>query len=173
RTGEPRPGSPGLCPSMKTPDVKFSNLDKVFFPETGFTKGDLIQYYLKATPYILPHLKDRPVTLIRFPDGVTGEKFYEKNAPRYAPKWIKTFGVARRQHEGEVNYIVVNDARTLAWCANLAAIEFHPFLHRIPKVEQPTHVAFDLDPGEGADLLTCIRVAQLIREILSGLKLEA
>jgi bifunctional non-homologous end joining protein LigD len=159
--------------SAAAPDVTFSNLDKVFFPETGFTKGDLIQYYLKAAPYILPHLKDRPVTLIRFPDGVTGKKFYEKNAPKYAPAWIRTFGVARRQHAGEVNYIVVNDARTLAWCANLAAIEFHPFLHRIPKVQQPTHVAFDLDPGEGADLLTCIRVAQLIREILSGLKLEA
>jgi bifunctional non-homologous end joining protein LigD len=165
--------SPMKKASPAASDVKFSNLDKVFFPETGFTKGDLIQYYLKAAPYILPHLKNRPVTLIRFPDGVTGEKFYEKNAPKYAPEWIKTFGVARRHHEGEVNYIVVNDARTLAWCANLAAIEFHPFLHRIPQVQRPTHVAFDLDPGEGSDLLTCIRVARLIREILSGLKLEA
>jgi len=159
--------------SSSPPDVTFTHVDKVFFPQTGFTKGDLIQYYLSAAPYILPHLKDRPVTLIRYPDGVTGEKFYEKNAPKYAPKWIKTFGVDRRQHPGEVNYIIVNDARTLAWCANLAAIEFHPFLHRIPQIGRPTYVAFDLDPGEGADLLTCIRVALLIREILAGLKLEA
>jgi bifunctional non-homologous end joining protein LigD len=158
---------------MKSPDVKFSNLDKVFFPETGFTKGELIQYYLKAAPYMLPHLKDRPVTLIRFPDGVAGHKFYEKNAPKYAPAWIDTFDVARRREAGEVKYIVVNDSRTLAWCANLAAIEFHPFLHRTSDINRPTYVAFDLDPGEGSDILTCIKVAQLIRKILGGLDLEA
>jgi bifunctional non-homologous end joining protein LigD len=154
-------------------EVKFSNLDKVFFPKTKFTKGDLIQYYIAIAPYMLPHLRDRPVTLIRFPNGVTGEKFYEKNAPKFTPDWVATFGVARRHHEGEINYILINDANTLAWCANLAAIELHPFLHRAANIDCPTHVAFDLDPGEGSDLLTCIRVAFLLKEITDQLGLEA
>ncbi len=158
--------------AAKTPDVKFSNVEKMFFPETGFTKGDLIRYYVGVAPFILPHLRRRPVTLIRFPDGVTGEKFYEKNAPKFAPPWVKTFAVPRRAHEGEINYIVIDDVKTLAWCANLAAIELHPFLHRAPAIDRPTHVAFDLDPGEGADLLTCIRVARLIKEKMDGLGLE-
>src|SRR3954465_63683 len=141
-----------MAPRAKPPEVKFSNLTKLFFPEGKFTKGEVINYYVKVAPYILPHLKDRPVTLIRFPDGVTGEKFYEKNVPSFAPEWIKTHGVARRRQEGKTNYIVINDAPTLAWCANLAAIELHPFLHRIKNLEQPTHVVFDFDPGEGSDL---------------------
>ena len=155
------------------PEVKFSNLDKIFFPTGAFTKGDLIKYYIAVAPYLLPHLKNRPVTLIRFPNGVNGEKFYEKNAPSFAPPWIETFEVPRRHHEGTINYILINDANALAWCANLAAIELHPFLHRIENLDRPTHVALDLDPGEGADLLTCIRVAFLVKELTDGLGLEA
>jgi bifunctional non-homologous end joining protein LigD len=155
------------------PEVKFTNLDKVFFPLSGFTKGQMIQYYVDVAPFILPHLKRRPVTLIRFPDGVTGEKFYEKNVPRFAPEWIKTHAVDRRHHPGQTNYILIEDAPTLAWCANLAAVELHPFLHRVPKLDQPTHIVFDLDPGEGSDLLTCARVAFLIKEITDGLGLTA
>src|SRR5688572_7198525 len=101
----------------KEPAVKFTNLDKVLFPEAKFTKGEMIRYYVDAAPFILPHLKDRPVTLIRFPDGVGAESFYEKNAPRFAPDWIKTFPVPRQHHEGTINYILINDAQTLAWCA--------------------------------------------------------
>ncbi len=157
----------------KDHEVKFSNLDKIFFPETGFTKGEMIQYYLDVAPHLLPHLKQRPVTVIRFPDGITGEKFYEKNAPKFAPSWIKTHAVDRRRHAGHINYILINDAPTLAWCANLAAIELHPFLHRATKLEQPTHIVFDLDPGEGSDLLTCARVAFLIKEVTDGLGLQA
>jgi bifunctional non-homologous end joining protein LigD len=156
----------------KTPEIKFSNTDKVFFP-TGFTKGEMIKYYLEVAPYILPHLEDRPVTLIRFPDGAKGESFYEKNAPGFAPEWIDTFKVPRREHEGFINYILINKAETLGWCANLAAIELHPFLHRAPKLDQPTAVAFDLDPGEGADLLTCIEVARLLKEVFDQLGLES
>jgi bifunctional non-homologous end joining protein LigD len=152
--------------------VSFTNTDKVFFP-SGFTKGEMIRYYLEIAPFLLPHLKDRPVTLIRFPDGVKGESFYEKNAPGFAPDWIKTFAVARREHEGHINYILINSAETLAWCANLAAIELHPFLHRAPQVERPTHVAFDLDPGEGADIFTCIEVAVLLRGVFDGLGLDS
>lgn len=153
--------------------VKFSNLEKIFFPKTGFTKGELIRYYIEVAPFILPHLRGRPVTLIRFPDGVEGEKFYEKNVPRFAPAWVKTAKVKRRSEPGEINYILINDAETLAWCANLAAIELHPFLHRAKNVDQPTAVAFDFDPGEGADLRDCIRVGFLVKTILDELGLEA
>lgn len=163
----PRRSSPAL------PEVKFSNLDKPMFPKAGFTKGDMMRYYVEAAPFILPHLKDRPVTLIRFPDGIDGESFYEKNAPRFAPAWIKTFPVPRQHHEGTINYILINDARALAWCANLASIEFHAFLHRARSLDTPTHVAFDLDPGEGADLLTCAEVAFLLKEVLDGLGLAS
>ena len=152
--------------------VTFSSLDKIYFP-SGFTKGEMIRYYLEVARWLLPHLHDRPITLIRFPEGVKGESFYEKNAPGHAPSWIETFRVPRQHHEGHINYILVNNAETLAWCANLGAIELHPFLHRVPKIDTPTHVAFDLDPGEGADILTCVEVAVRLREVFDGLGLEA
>lgn len=154
------------------PEVSFSNLHKVFFPQTGFTKGDLIKYYIDIAPALLPHFHERPVTVIRMPDGVSGEKFYEKNAPRFAPPWVKTSPVPRSEG-GIINYIRLNDAPTLAWCANNGAVELHPFLHRAAALQRPTHLAFDLDPGEGTDLLTCIEVAHLIRDLLARLKLEA
>ena len=153
-------------------EVKFTHLDKVFFPATGFTKGDLVKYYVAVAPHILPHLRDRPVTLIRYPDGVSGEKFFEKNAPSFAPSWVRTAAVARRHRAGSINYILINDAPTLAWCANLAAIELHPFLHRAIRPDRPTHVAFDLDPGEGTDLLGCIRVAFLVKQVMDGFGLR-
>ncbi|MFT3781960.1 MAG: non-homologous end-joining DNA ligase [Nibricoccus sp.] len=152
-------------------EVKLSNLQKVFFPETGFTKGELIKYYIEVAPYILPHLADRPVTLIRYPDGVTGEKFYEKNAPKFTPSWVKTFAVPRHE-TGVINYILVNDASALAWCANLAAIELHPFLHRVPELDRPTHLVFDLDPGEGSSLLECIEVASELKRTMEKLGLQ-
>jgi bifunctional non-homologous end joining protein LigD len=154
-------------------EVAFTHLEKIFFPKDGFTKGDMIKYYLDVAPYLLPHLKNRPVTLIRFPDGVTGQRFYAKNAPAFTPAWIKTFAVPRRRHDGEVNYILINDAPTLGWCANLGALELHPFLHRSPAIDKPTHIAFDLDPGDGADILACVRVALLVKEILDELGLES
>lgn len=158
---------------MPTRQVQFTNLEKVFFPKAKFTKGDLIKYYVEVAPYLLPHLKNRPVTLVRFPDGITGERFYEKNVPRFAPAWIKTTDVARKSAPGTTRYIVINDASTLAWCANLAALEFHPFLHRTANLQRPTSVVFDLDPGAGANLLTCIRVALHLKAILDPLGLTA
>lgn len=154
------------------PNVSFTNLNKVFFPKTGFTKGELIKYYVDIAPVLLPHFRDRPVTLIRMPDGVTGETFYEKNAPGFTPGWVKTTPVPRAEG-GVINYILINDAPTLAWCANNGAVELHPFLHRAKNIHRPTHIAFDLDPGTGADILSCIEVAHLIREVLTGLKLDA
>ena len=152
--------------------VTFTNPGKEYFP-SGFTKGEMIQYYLEVAPFMVPHLRDRPVTLIRFPEGVRGESFYEKNAPKHTPDWVTTYQVPRRHREGHINYILINNAETLAWCANLGAIELHPFLHRVPKIDVPTHVAFDLDPGEGADIFTCVEVALLLKELFGGLGLES
>jgi bifunctional non-homologous end joining protein LigD len=145
----------------------------VYFPAAGFTKGEMIRYYLEVAPHILPHLDDRPVTLIRFPEGVKGESFYEKNAPQHTPEWVTTFDVPRRRHHGHIHYILVNNPETLAWCANLGAIELHPFLHRAPAIDRPTHVAFDLDPGEGSDIFTCIDVALRLKSVFDRLKLES
>src|SRR3954468_2857547 len=116
--------------------VTFSHPEKRYFP-SGFTKGEMLKYYIGIAPMMLPHLRDRPVTLIRFPEGAKGESFYEKNAPAHAPEWIETFPVPRRKHEGNINYILINNAETLAWCANLGSIEFHPFLHKVPAHDRP------------------------------------
>ncbi len=152
--------------------VQVSNLDKVLYPENQFTKAQVIDYYIRVSEYLLPHFRDRPVTLKRYPDGVRGEFFYEKDAPRFAPKWIQTFPVPRRAGGADICYILVNDLPTLVWCANAASLELHPFLHRVPELQRPTSVVFDLDPGEGADILSCVEVAFLLRELLAGLQLE-
>ncbi|HUR57561.1 MAG TPA: ATP-dependent DNA ligase, partial [Opitutaceae bacterium] len=102
--------------SRKAPAVSFSNLDKVFFPATGFTKGDLIRYYIEVAPVLIPHFRGRPVTLIRMPNGVKGERFYEKNAPGHTPDWVPRTTVPKSEG-GEINYLMLDDARTLAWCA--------------------------------------------------------
>src|ERR1041385_1764127 len=149
--------------------VPVSNLEKILFPHGRVTKAQVIDYYLRVSEYVLPHLRDRPVTLKRFPNGALGEFFYEKDAPGFTPDWIQTFPVPRRESEGTIRYILVNDRATLVWLANLANLEIHPFLHRVPHIDQPTSIVFDLDPGEGADVLTCARVAFLIREIFDKL----
>ncbi|HVV73754.1 MAG TPA: non-homologous end-joining DNA ligase, partial [Verrucomicrobiae bacterium] len=148
-----------------------SNLDKVLYPGAGFTKAQVLDYYRRVAPLLLPHFRGRPVTLVRFPEGVFGEAFYEKDAPGYAPPWIKTFPVPRGEG-GVIHYILINDVPTLMWVANLAALELHPFLHRVPRLEVPTHIVFDLDPGEGVDLLACGKVALLVRGVLTRLGLD-
>lgn len=152
--------------------VTVTNLEKVFYPAAGFTKGHVIDYYIRVAKYLLPHLEDRPVTLKRYPNGVGGEFFYEKDAPGYTPSWVKTFPVPRRSRESDICYVLVNDLATLVWCANIATIEFHPFLHRAPAIGRPTEVVFDLDPGEGSSLLACAEVAFILRELLDALKLK-
>jgi bifunctional non-homologous end joining protein LigD len=153
--------------------VRISNLEKVFYPETGFTKGQVIDYYIRVSQYLLPHFRDRPVTLKRFPDGIHGQAFYEKHRPRFTPDWIRTFPVPRRTGGPDIQYILVNDLATLVWCANAASIELHPFLHQAPEIQQPTSVVFDLDPGEGADIRGCIKVAFLLKDVLGRLGLES
>jgi bifunctional non-homologous end joining protein LigD len=155
------------------PDVALSNPDKVLFPAAGFTKADLRRYDLAVAPYMLPHLRNRPITLKRYPDGVLAKSFWEKDAPSYRPAWVKTTPVPRATGGRDIQYTLVNDARTLAWCANLAAIELHPFLHRAAAIHRPTTVVFDLDPGEGRDILDCAEVAVLLRDTLARLGLRS
>lgn len=154
-------------------EIRISNPDKLLYPAAGFTKAQVIDYYVRAAPWMLPHLRGRPVTLKRFPNGVGGEFFYEKDAPGFTPEWVRTFPVPRRTGESDIRYIVIDDLPTLVWCANLASLELHPFLHRAPEIGRPTAVVFDLDPGEGADILTCARIALLLRDTLTGLGLNS
>ncbi|MBV9085399.1 MAG: non-homologous end-joining DNA ligase [Acidobacteriaceae bacterium] len=152
--------------------VPVSNLEKVFYPESGFTKAQVIDYYIRVSEFLLPHMRNRPVTLKRFPDGVRGQAFYEKDAPGFTPKWIQTFPVPRRAGGTPIQYILINDLPTLVWCANAAAIELHPFLHCAPELQRPTSVVFDLDPGVGSDILTCAQVAFIVKDGLQRLGLE-
>ena len=153
--------------------IEIASPDKVLYPGGRFTKQQVVEYYLHAARWLLPHLKNRPVTLKRFPEGVHGEFFYEKDAPSFTPKWVKTFPVPRREGGPPINYILINDARTLGWVASIAALELHPFLHRVPEIDQPTAVVFDLDPGEGANVLDCCDVALLLRDVFTDLRLKS
>jgi bifunctional non-homologous end joining protein LigD len=121
--------------------IPVSNLAKVLYAAAQFTIRQVIDYYVQVSPYMLPHLKDRPVTLQRFPDGVRGQSFYEKDAPRFTPDWVRTFPVPRREGGRDIRYIVVDDVATLAWLANIASLEIHPFLHRVPHLQQQTRTA--------------------------------
>ena len=152
--------------------VTVSNLDKVMFPAAGFTKAQVIEYYVDAANFLLPHLKQRPVTLKRYPDGTAGAHFYEKNAPSHTPDWVGTFAAPRRTGGTDIRYVMLNDLPALVWSANLANLEIHPFLHRAPRIGRPSYVVFDLDPGEGADVLTCGEVAALLRRRLAALRLK-
>jgi bifunctional non-homologous end joining protein LigD len=153
--------------------LQVSNLDKLMYPAAGFAKADVIDYYIKVSKYMLPHLRNRPLTLKRYPDGVTGQHFYEKDAPSHTPAWIKRAVVPRRGRAGDIRYILINDISSLVWAANLASLEMHVFLARSPKIDRPTFIVFDLDPGEGADVLDCARVSLWIRDLLESLKLKS
>jgi bifunctional non-homologous end joining protein LigD len=153
--------------------LKLSNLEKVFYPETGFRKADLIDYYIRIAPVILPYLEQRPLTLKRYPDGVSGEYFYEKQCPSHKPKFVETSCVYSKAKRHDICYCLANDLPSLLWAVNLASIEMHVFLARKPRLELPTMMVFDLDPGEPADVMDCARVAIWLREALDGLKLKA
>jgi bifunctional non-homologous end joining protein LigD len=152
--------------------VQVSNLEKVLYPGGRFTKAQVIEYYTRVAKYLLPHLKNRPVTLKRYPDGVFGDFFYEKDAPSFTPHWVKRFPVPRSEGGPKINYILINDLPALVWVANTASLELHPFLHRAPHLDRPTSIVFDLDPGEGADVLTCAQVALLLKKLCEGLDMK-
>jgi bifunctional non-homologous end joining protein LigD len=150
--------------------LSLSNLDKVMYPETGFTKGQVIDYYTRVAPVLLPHLRDRPLTLKRYPNGVEGQYFYEKQCPSHRPDWVRSEPVELRSKT--IDFCVCDDLPTLVWLANLADLELHPSLSKVPEVERPTLMAFDLDPGAPAGIAECCEVALILRDALSGIGLE-
>jgi bifunctional non-homologous end joining protein LigD len=160
------PAGAGAEVTVGTRTLKLSNLDKVLWPGTGFTKGQLIEYYGRIAETMVPHLDSRPITLRRWPNGVDGASFYEKNCPSHRPPWVESVRM------GDVNYCLLNEPAALVWVANLAAIELHPSLATGRDLECPTTVVFDLDPGPPADILTCARVAHIVRDTLDRLGLR-
>src|SRR5436309_563252 len=153
--------------------IQVSNLDKVLYPKVGFTKGQVIDYYIRVAPVLLPHLKDRPLTMKRYPNGVEGEFFYEKNCPSHRPKWVQTAKVWSEGNERIMHYCLANDLPTLVWAGNLADLELHTSLSRKNNIERPTVMVFDLDPGAPADIVQCCQVGLWLRELLGGMKLKS
>jgi DNA ligase D len=146
--------------------IEPSNLAKPFWPDDGLTKGDLLDYFDRMAPLILPELRDRPLTVIRYPDGAGGPGFYQKETPKYAPSWVRTLTLPSGGKRGEVRYTVCNSKRTLMWLANQASIELHPWLSRLDRLERPTHVVLDIDPPEG-DFDRAVQAALLTRDVLA------
>ena len=153
--------------------IQVSNLDKVLYPKVGFTKGQVIDYYIRVAPVLLPHLRDRPLTMKRYPNGVEGEFFYEKNCPSHRPKWVKTAKVWSESNDRMMNYCLVQDLPTLVWAANLADLELHTSLSRKNNIERPSMMVFDLDPGATADIVQCCQVGLWLRDLLAGMKLKS
>jgi bifunctional non-homologous end joining protein LigD len=148
-------------------ELKLTNLDKVLYPEAGFTKGEVVDYYAKVAPAIVPHLTGRAVTLRRFPEGVDDldAAFFEKRCPKHRPKWVKTARVEAGPHAGKIDFCVCDSLPTLIWMAQLAAIELHPSLSLSRAPKRPTVLAFDLDPGPPADIVDCCRVGLRLRDL--------
>jgi len=149
--------------------VETSNEDKVFFPDDGITKGDLIEYYKQAAEFLLPHVKDRPIMMRRFPDGIRGESFYQKEAGDYFPDWITRVEV--QKEGGSVTHVVCNNAATLVYLANQASIELHPWLSRADKLDYPDQLIVDLDPP-GDDFGLARFAAKVLRELFDELRLK-
>ena len=169
-----------LMPARTTTDfeieghhVPVSNVQKVLYPETGFTKGDLVQYYVDLGPVLLPHLKDRALTMKRYPDGVGKFFFYEKNCPSYRPKWVRTAPVYSHGRGATMHYCLANNLASLVWMAGLADLELHTSLALKSRIEQPTVMVFDLDPGEGRHAVHCAQVAFWLKEKLAALQLAS
>jgi bifunctional non-homologous end joining protein LigD len=154
-------------------DLKLTNLEKVLYPAAGFTKKDVIDYYVRIAPAILPHLKGRALTRKRYPDGVDGEPFFEKNAPSHRPPWVKTAPIWSEGNRRTVHYVLADDLATLVWLANLAALELHPSLALAKDITCPTEMVFDLDPGPPANIVQCCQVALWLREIFEHFGLQS
>ncbi len=149
-----------------------SNPDKVMYPETGFTKRDVLNFYLGISPVLLPHLQNRPITLKRYPNGVNGLFFYERRCPLHRPAWVKTAPVPSTEH-AEVHQCVINDAQSLSWIVNLASLELHTLLSTGSDLERPVMLMFDLDPGPPAGLVECAEVAFELKTLFDSLRLQA
>src|SRR5438477_19820 len=150
-----------------------SNLNKVLYPKAGFTKGEIIDYYIRIAPVLLPHLKDRPLTMKRYPNGVDQPFFYEKNCPVHRPTWVKTAKVWSEGNQRDMHYCLAQDLPTLVWAANLADIELHTSLARKKDITRPTMMVFDLDPGAPADIVQCCQVGLWLRDLLTNMNLKS
>jgi bifunctional non-homologous end joining protein LigD len=159
--------------------LTLSNLDKVLYPEVGFTKAEVLDYYTRIAPVLLPHLENRPLTFKRYPDGVEGKFFFEKNAPSHAPDWVRKVTLASpgsTKNRDTISYAVVCDLPTLVWAANLATLELHVPMWRVTargKPKNPDLLVFDLDPGPPATIVECCEVAQHVRAVLDDDGLSA
>ncbi len=154
-------------------ELELTNLEKVLYPAAGFTKGQMVDYYREIAPVLLPHLRGRPLTLRRFPDGVEQEGFFEKALPARRPDWVQVAPIWSETSHRTVEYCLCNDAPTLLWLANLAALELHPSLSLAADMDHPACVVFDLDPGPPAGMVECCRVALWLREALEPLGLRS
>ena len=159
--------------TVEKKEIPITRVDKIFYPKTGFTKGEMIDYYIKIAPQMLKHLKGRPVSLKRYPDGVEGLFFYEKQCPKYRPDWVNTAPVWSEQRHANINYCLFEDLPTLVWAANLAVLEIHVVLSKKAALSQPTSMVFDLDPGEGTNIVQCAAVALKIKELFEKSSLES
>ncbi|MFL5849942.1 MAG: DNA ligase D [Solirubrobacteraceae bacterium] len=169
----PKKGSKRVELEIGGRTLSLSNVDKVMYPAVGFTKGQVIDYYARIAPTVLPHLRDRPLTLKRYPDGVDGQFFYEKQSPSHRPAWVQTAALWSRHNERTIEYTLAQDLPTLVWLANLADLELHTSLSLAADVERPRMLVFDLDPGAPAAILECAQVGLWVRGVFSALGLES
>jgi len=153
--------------------LSLTNLDKVLYPAARFTKGQVIDYYARIAPVLLPHLKDHPLTLKRYPEGVDKEYFFEKNATKHRPDWVKTAPIWSEGNQRNINYILANDLPTLVWIANLAGIELHPSLSLARDILCPRSMVFDLDPGAPANIVQCCQVGIWLQDIFAHFGLQS
>src|SRR5271166_5148559 len=165
-------GKPSLV-EIEGKHLSLTNLDKVLYPATGFTKGQVIDYYARIAPVLLPHLAGHPLTLKRYPEGVDKEYFFEKNATKHRPDWVKTAPIWSGRNQRDINYILANDLPTLIWIANLASIELHPSLSLAKDILCPRSMVFDLDPGAPANIVQCCQVGIWLREIFEHFGLQS
>jgi bifunctional non-homologous end joining protein LigD len=154
-------------------ELRLSNLDKIYWPENGYTKGDLLTYYFNISPTMLPHIRERPLTLKRMPDGVVGPYFYEKNAPSYRPDWMTTIPVHSEGEDKIINFLSACDVAEMLWIVNLGCIEFHPLHARGSRQKRPDYAFFDLDPFPPAGYEEVKHVASLVKLLLDKLGLRS
>jgi len=153
--------------------IPLSHLDKVFWPQEGLKKVDLIHYYSEAASYLIPHLQERPLVWTRYPDGINSKGFYQKNAPAHLPDWINTFTYYSQESDRDIHFILVSGTADLVWLANQAALEMHPWLSRAAAPDYPDFVVIDLDPSPGNTYKQVVQVAWTVKRVLDELKLHS
>jgi len=153
--------------------LSLTNLDKVLYPAASFTKGQVVDFYVRIAPVLIPHLAGRPLTMKRYPEGIDQEYFFEKNAPMHRPDWVKTAPIWSESNHRTIHFLLANDLPTLVWIANLASIELHPSLSLAEDIATPTMIVFDLDPGPPANIVQCAQVGLWVREIFDHFGLQS